>query len=149
MQEPLRNSGDEPAYDRDPASAADEEKIGRSTLEEPVLYSRAENERLNATAERIGNAVGAAVGTMRRGLHIVPRRVDQAKERLGEAGGDLSADIRAAASDLKETARHRLFETRLKTRRYANENPFHVLGAAALSGFALGVGLRIWRWKRG
>lgn len=108
----------------------------------------ARSERLSATAERIGSAVGSAVGTMRRGLHVMPRRMDAAKERLTETKEDLRQDISAAASDFRDTARQRIFEARVKTRHYVNEKPFHVVGGAALTGFALGVALRIWRWKR-
>ena len=148
MAEPLKSSGDIPTYDTYPAPAPDEQLIGRSTLDQAAAYARPENGRLNATAERIGSAVGSAVGTMRRGLHVVPRRVDEARERLGEAGGDLRDDIRAAAGELKENAQHRLFEARLRARRYANEKPLHVVGAAAFAGLALGAALRIWRRNR-
>lgn len=150
MQEPLRRTGDIPEFDSYPAPAPWEREpelvIGRSPLDHELLPAR--SERLSTTAERIGNAVGIAVGTMRRGLHVIPRRVGEAKERMSETGGDLREDARAAALDLKETAQQRIFEARLRTHRYMNENPFHVVAAAAGAGFAIGVALRIWRWKR-
>jgi ElaB/YqjD/DUF883 family membrane-anchored ribosome-binding protein len=146
MQEPLRRTGDIPEFDSYPAPAAGEPVIGRTPLERELPPAR--SARMNATAARIGNAVGSAVGTMRRGLHVMPRRVDEAKERLSETGEDLRHDIRAAATDLKDTARQRIFEARLRARRFVDEKPIHVVGAAALAGFALGVGLRIWRWSR-
>jgi ElaB/YqjD/DUF883 family membrane-anchored ribosome-binding protein len=74
--------------------------------------------------------------------------MDEAKERLSETGGDLRDDMRAAASDLKETAQQRMFEARLRARRYINENPLQVVGGAAVAGLALGMALRIWRWSR-
>ena len=147
MQEPLRKTGDIPEFDSYPAPALEEPVIGSTRLDHELPSAR--SERLNATAERIGSMVGSAVGTMRRGLHVMPRRMDEAKERLSETGEDLRQDIRAAATDVRDTARQRIFEARLKTRHYVNENPFQVVGAAALAGFAVGVALRIWRWKRG
>jgi ElaB/YqjD/DUF883 family membrane-anchored ribosome-binding protein len=147
MQEPLRRTGDIPPYDDYPAPSQEEPIPGRSALRQATPYAQPES-TLNSTAERIGNAVGSAVGTVRRRLQVVPRRMDEAKERLSETGGDVRDDLRAAAKDLKETAQHRLFEARVRARRYANEKPFHVVGAAAIAGFAIGVGLRIWRWKR-
>jgi ElaB/YqjD/DUF883 family membrane-anchored ribosome-binding protein len=147
MQEPLRRTGDIPEFDSYPAPVPGEEPvIGRFPLDHELPPAR--SGRLNATAERIGSAVGSAVGTMRRGLHVMPRRVGEARERLSETGGDLREDALAAAIDLKETAQQRIFEARLRTRRYMNENPFQVVAAAAGAGFAIGVALRIWRWKR-
>lgn len=146
MQEPLRKTGDLPEFDTYPAPAPEEPIVGTTPLDHELPPVR--SERLSATAERIGSAVGSAVGTMRRGLHVMPRRVDEAKERLSETGEDLREDIRAAATDLKDTTRQRIFEARLRTRRYVNENPLQVVGGAALAGFAVGVALRIWRWKR-
>lgn len=146
MQEPLRKTGDVPEFDSYPAPAPEEPAVGRVPLDGELPPAR--SERLNATAERIGSAVGNAIGTMRRGLHVMPHRMDDAKERLTETGEDLRQDIRAAASDFKDTARQRIFEARLKTRQYVNEKPFQVVGAAALAGFAVGAALRIWRWKR-
>jgi ElaB/YqjD/DUF883 family membrane-anchored ribosome-binding protein len=35
----------------------------------------------------------------------------------------------------------------VQARHFANEKPFHVVGAAAILGLAVGVGLRIWRWR--
>jgi len=145
MAEPLRTTGDVPRYDTYPAPAAAEP--------EPLLpagHVAGELEsgsNLNAKAERIGNAVGSAVGAVRRRLQVVPRRIDQAKERLTETGGDVREDVRAAAAELRDTAQARLSNARFQVRRYANENPMHVIGGAALLGFAIGVGLRIWRWR--
>jgi ElaB/YqjD/DUF883 family membrane-anchored ribosome-binding protein len=147
MSEPLRRSGDIPTYDSYPAPAPDEPAITKSALRQAAPYAQPKSS-LNATAQRIGSAVGSAVSTMRRGLHVVPRRMDEAKERLSETGGDLRDDMRAAASDLKETAQQRMFEARLRARRYINENPLQVVGGAAVAGLALGMALRIWRWSR-
>ena len=147
MQEPLRSTGEVPTYDTYPAPAQDEPPLARSPLDQAGPYPRP-GSNLNRTALRIGNAVGNAVGTVRRRLQLVPRRMDQAKERLTETGGDLRDDIRAAATDMRDTAQHRIYEARLKARQFANEKPLHVVGAAAVAGFAIGVGLRIWRWRR-
>jgi ElaB/YqjD/DUF883 family membrane-anchored ribosome-binding protein len=147
MPETLRRTGEIPTFDNYLEPAQEEPILGRSALPQAAPYAQPES-TLNSTAERIGSAVGSAVGTVRRRLQVVPRRMDEAKGRLRETGGDVRDDIRAAAKDLKETAQHRLFEARVRARRYANEKPFQVVGAAAIAGFAIGVGLRIWRWKR-
>jgi ElaB/YqjD/DUF883 family membrane-anchored ribosome-binding protein len=145
MAEPLRTTGDVPRYDTYPAPAPAEPEAML-----PASHVAGELESansLNARAERIGNAVGSAVGAVRRRLQVVPRRIDQAKERLSETGGDVRDDVRAAAAELRDTAQASLNNARFQVRRYANEKPMHVIGAAAIVGFAIGVGLRIWRWR--
>ncbi|MCI0352717.1 MAG: hypothetical protein L0Z53_25125 [Acidobacteriales bacterium] len=146
MQEPLKKTGDIPTNDSYPAPSPAEQDLGASV---PASAASGRRERnLKASAEQIGSVVGSAVGAVRRQLQVIPRRLDEAKERLTESGGDLRDDMRAAANEWKESARQKIYETRLKTRHYVNENPLQVVGAAALAGFALGVGLRIWRWRR-
>lgn len=146
MQEPLRKTGDIPTYDSYPAPAPGEENLDAPI---PAVAEPERRERsLRASAEQLGSVVGSAVGTVRRRLQLLPRRLDETKERLTETGSDLRDDVRAAAYEWKESTRQTIFEARLKTRRYLNENPLQVVGAAALAGFALGVGLRIWRWRR-
>lgn len=145
MPEPLRSTGDIPRYDTYPAPTPGE-PLSSLPPDEPIPeLERGSN--LNAAAERIGSAVGGAVGAVRRRLQVVPRRIDEAKERLSETGGDVRADVRAAAAEWKETAHRRLTDARFQVRRYANEKPIQVIGAAALLGFGIGIGLRIWRWR--
>jgi len=142
MPEPLRKTGDIPRYDTYPApSPAEPEEQLR-----PGYAAELEaGNNLNTRAERIGNAVGSAVGAVRQRLQVVPRRIDQAKERLSETGEDVRADVRAAATELKENAQRRLSDARSHARRFATEKPIHVIGTAALLGFGIGAGLRFWR----
>ena len=149
MPDPLRNTGDVPTFDNYPAPAPGEQELSTSASGGPIgddshkPYGAGSN--LNATAERIGSTVGNAVGAVRRRLRVVPRRMDEAKDRLSEAGGDMREDVRAAAIEWRETAERRLSQARDQARRYANEKPFQVLAGAAVLGFVIGAGLRIWR----
>jgi ElaB/YqjD/DUF883 family membrane-anchored ribosome-binding protein len=149
MPDPLRKTGDIPTYDSYPAPSVQEPGVGKALYDQPLEdIGRPESQtarKLNATAERVGNAIGNAVGAVRRRLEVVPRRIDEAKERLSEAGGDMREDVRAAAAEWKQTAQRRLTDARIQARSYAYEKPFHVVGAAAALGLAVGVGLRIWR----
>lgn len=145
MPEPLRSTGDTPRYDTYPSPAPGEPEAMLPSSH--VAGELESGSNLNARAERIGNALGSAVGAVRRRLQVVPRRIDEAKERLTETGGDVRDDVRAAATEWKETAQRRLADARYQVRRYTNEKPIHVIGAAAMLGFAIGVGLRIWRWR--
>jgi len=151
MPDPLRNTGDVPTFDNYPAPAPEEQEFSASKLGEPIGEDSRQpygtDSNLNATAERIGSTVGNAVGAVRRRLQVVPGRIDEAKERLSEAGGDMREDVRAAAIEWKETAERRLSQARDQARRYANEKPFQVLAGAAVLGFVIGAGLRIWRSK--
>lgn len=146
MPEPLKSTGDIPTYDSYPAPSLDEPSLGSPRMAEPAARLGTRN-NLNAAAERFGSTVGGAVGAVRRRLQVMPRRVDEAKERFTETGAEVRDDVRAAAVEWKESAQRRLYEARVKARRYVNEQPFQVLGAAVFAGFALGVGLRLWRWR--
>ena len=149
MPDPLRNTGDVPTFDDYPAPAPGEQELSASDSRSPIgedsreIYGAYRN--LNTAAERIGSTVGNAVGAVRRRLQVVPKRIDEAKDRLSEAGGDMREDVRAAAIEWRETAEHRLSQVRDQARRYANEKPFQVLAGAAVLGFVIGAGLRIWR----
>ena len=149
MPDPLRNTVDVPTFDNYPAAAPEEQDLSASALGGPVVEDSRQgygaNSNLNATAERIGSTVGNAVGAVRRRLQVVPGRIDEAKERLSEAGGDMREDVRAAAIEWREAAERRLSQARDQARRYANEKPFQVLAGAAVLGFVIGAGLRIWR----
>jgi len=148
MPDPLRNTGDVPTFDNYPAPAPGEQ-VSAAASGGPIGDDSREpygaGSNLNAAAERIGSTVGNAVGAVRRRLRVVPRRMDEAKDRLSEAGGDMREDVRAAAIEWRETAERRLSQARDQARRYANEKPFQVLAGAAVLGFVIGAGLRIWR----
>ena len=149
MPDPLRNTGDIPTFDNYPAPAPQEQQVSPLATDGPIgedsRQAYGADSNLDATAERIGSTVGNAVGAVRRRLQVVPKRIDEAKERLSEAGGDMREDVRAAAMEWRETAERRLSQVRDTARRYADEKPFQVLAGAAVLGFVIGAGLRIWR----
>ena len=69
------------------------------------------NARLNTAAEKLGGAMGSAVGSMRRGMRIVggrdrTRLSDMADPRGGIS--DLGNSARASVADLKESAGEKL-----------------------------------------
>jgi hypothetical protein len=72
------------------------------------------NPRLNAAAERVGGAMGSAVGSMRRGMRVVGGRDRRQTTRLGEMAdpkgrmADLADSASATVSDLKDTASEKL-----------------------------------------
>jgi ElaB/YqjD/DUF883 family membrane-anchored ribosome-binding protein len=74
------------------------------------------NPRLNAAAERVGGAVGSAVGSMRRGMRVVGGRDRATSTRLSEMAdpkgrmSDLADSASATVSDLKDTASEKLDE---------------------------------------
>lgn len=69
--------------------------------------------RLNAAAEKVGGAVGSAVGSMRRGMRVVGGR-DRSRTRLDDLAdpkgrtSDLADSAAATVSDLKNTASDKL-----------------------------------------
>jgi hypothetical protein len=72
------------------------------------------NPRLNAAAEKVGGAMGSAVGSMRRGMRVVGGRDRRQTTRLGEMAdpkgrmSDLADSASATVSDLKDTAGEKL-----------------------------------------
>jgi ElaB/YqjD/DUF883 family membrane-anchored ribosome-binding protein len=72
------------------------------------------NTRLNAAAEKVGGAMGSAVGSMRRGMRVVGGRDRRQATRLGEMAdpkgrmADLADSASATVSDLKDTAGEKL-----------------------------------------
>jgi ElaB/YqjD/DUF883 family membrane-anchored ribosome-binding protein len=67
------------------------------------------NPRLNAAAEKVGGAMGSAVGSMRRGMRIVGGR-ERGSGRLGDMAdpkgrmADLADSASATVSDLRDSA---------------------------------------------
>jgi ElaB/YqjD/DUF883 family membrane-anchored ribosome-binding protein len=155
MPEPRRTSSDVPEFDTYPAPITPERElpaIGRSSPSNPAL---------NATAQKIGSAVGSAVGSLRNvrsRVRVMPERgrsgVEDVRDRIGgmaeqlkERGQELTQNAREAAEEWKQSARDRLLETRRRARTYVRENPLQLIAGVALVAFAAGVGLRIWRWS--
>jgi ElaB/YqjD/DUF883 family membrane-anchored ribosome-binding protein len=70
------------------------------------------NPRLNAAAEKVGGAMGSAVGSMRRGMRVVGGR--DRRTRLGDMAdpkgrmSDLADSAGATVSDLKDSASEKL-----------------------------------------
>jgi ElaB/YqjD/DUF883 family membrane-anchored ribosome-binding protein len=155
MPEPRRTSSDVPEFDTYPAPVNAERELP------PIGQTTPSSKALNATAEKIGSAVGSAVGTLRSAssrVKIMPQRgrdsVGDMRERLGdmteqlkERSQELTQNAREAAEEWKQTARDRIMQARRRARAFTHENPLQALAVAAAIGFAIGVGLRIWRWS--
>ncbi len=96
---------------------------------------------LNQAAEKVGNVIGTAVERARE----LPRKVVEIRERLNIQRERTREDMAAAASDMKENARHRMLQVRARTRLWAQENPLQMIAVGAAGAFVLGFLLRIWR----
>ena len=176
------HSADVPSFDSYPAPEPVEAATSRESRDwsyEPVSdeFRGAPNQRLNQTAEQIGETMGRVVAMAR-----------AARQRIESARSDASAGLKQQVEAMSEQARERLDgwreiaseridglravaserldDLRDKTergiacgreqaavrvdqaRRYARANPEKVIGGALLAGLAVGIGLRIWNSSR-
>jgi hypothetical protein len=98
--------------------------------------------RLNHTAERVGSAVGNAIGAVRQ----LPEQLRQRFRVIrGGAAERAPAIRRRRAQGTVATAQQRLARAREIPREY----PIQVILGAMGAAFALGATLRIWRSRRG
>jgi ElaB/YqjD/DUF883 family membrane-anchored ribosome-binding protein len=157
MPIPRRSSGDIPRYGSYP-SPSPEELAGippGSQLPEHASISRVRrmsDTEMNATAERIGNAIGSAVDTVRnlpRRMQRVPQRIQAIRDRItGEVkhkSGEFAEDARESFEQFKSNAQMRVRQARERSARFANERPFAVIASVAAIAFIAGVSLRLWR----
>ena len=156
MPTPRRSSGDIPRYSSYP-SPSPEELAGippSSQLPEHASTGRRRmsDAELNATAERIGNAIGSAVDTVRnlpRRLRLVPQRIqsirDQITGQVKDRSGEFAEDARETLEQFKSNAQMRVRQARERSARFANERPFTIIAAVAAIGLMAGVSLRLWR----
>jgi ElaB/YqjD/DUF883 family membrane-anchored ribosome-binding protein len=101
-------------------------------------------ERLNKSAETIGNVVGAAVDRVR---HL-PQRFGDMKQRLTLIRGRARDQAAVSTTDLSRTAQEKARQVRTRAEFYANEYPVESILAIAGAAFVLGVLLRVWRSSR-
>jgi len=157
---PRARSADIPRYDTYPAPAPSEaSSTPQDWPYEPrtdLDRSQVGNERLNRTAENIGETLGRAVAVAR----SVPRRfgvirgggggniADDLKQRaaaLGEEARARVGDLRGQVEGRLAQARERALDARRQATQYAHDNPLQIIAGAAVAGLALGIGLRLWR----
>jgi ElaB/YqjD/DUF883 family membrane-anchored ribosome-binding protein len=100
---------------------------------------------MNGAAEKVGEAVGAAVNKARE----LPRHLNTLKSKLTLIKGKGGAQASEAAEEWKRTADAKVREARNRAQHYANEYPLQVIAGAAGVAFLLGLALRIWRGYRG
>lgn len=166
-------SADVPRYDTYPAPApAEAEGVPQDWPYEPKTdeFRTRENQRLNRTAEQIGETLGrvAALGHVARTrLQSVRGEAEQARvglqqkfEEMGDDARERLEDWREAAGERledlrnkairglecgRERAARRVNEARVRAQSYARENPLQVIAGALVAGIVLGIGLRAWR----
>lgn len=130
--------------------------------EEPIRFGeeRFVVEEITPTkSERLGNAVGEAVGSLhsrlRSGIRLVTGKSKDAQGRFGEKreqarlkAQDLSRDAKARMAELRKEAERRMREAKARTQQTVRERPLEsilvVAGAALVTGFIL----RVWRSNR-
>lgn len=130
---------------------------------------------LQSAAERVGGAVGSAVGSMRRGrLRVVSGRgtsagvglgdtAQNARERISDiadTAGEKFSDWKETAQDkvdmmrhragrtmssLARTTRHRVYDARIRARHLSSEYPVQTILGFGALAFIVGFTLRIWR----
>ena len=115
--------------------------FSKNTARYPDLAPERSNAALNTTAEKVGNAVGSAVDTVR---HL-PDRLQEMKERFTVIRGRAKDEAISKAEELKDEAKLKAVEARNRAQRLAHDYPLHTILGAAGIGFIIGVGLRIWR----
>lgn len=162
-------SADVPSYDTYPApTPAETEGMPQDWPYEPKTdeVRTRENQRLNQTAEQIGETLGrvAALGHVARTrLQSVRGEAVQARAGLQQKLEQLGGDARVRLEDWRDAAGERLEDLRDKTIRglecgreraarrmndarvYARQNPLQVIAGALVAGIVLGIGLRAWR----
>ena len=130
--------------------------------EEPIRFreERFVAEEITPTqSERLGNAVGGAVGNLhsrlRSGIRLIAGKSKGAQARFGEKGEqtrlkvrDLSRDTKARMEDLRKEVQRRLDEARDRTRRRVHERPLEAILAVAGAALVTGLILRVWRSNR-
>ncbi len=126
------------------------------------------NTRLKQAAAQTGHAAGRTVASVRE----IPRRmqeqltgdtetgkVEEIKNRLSDAADQARQSVAETYDKTKQQAAETYRQTqvraaelvdraRIHSRRIVDEYPLHIIAAAAMVGFALGVVLRIWRSSR-
>lgn len=162
MAEPLRN------YDRENESATVEplpralpEPTAADLREEPYVLGdeTTSTDETVSTTERVGNAVGDVIGSLksrvRSGLRVVSDRSRDAGDAIGdmtdsaqERARELSQQARIRADELRRTARRRFREARAAAGRATNEHPIETILAVGAVGLVVGFLLRIWRSSR-
>ena len=104
MPTPRRSSGDIPRYGSYP-SPSPEELAGippGSQLPERASTGRRRmsDAELNATAERIGNAIGSAVDTVRN----LPRRIQRVPQRIQSIRDQITGQVKDKSGELAISA---------------------------------------------
>jgi len=156
MPKPRRSSGDIPRYGSYPSPSPEElaDIPPGSQLPERASTGRRRmsDAELNATAERIGNAIGSAVDTVRnlpRRIQRVPQRIqsirDQITGQVKDKSGEFAEDARETLQQFKSDAQLRVRQARERSARFANERPFAIIAGVAAIGLIAGVSLRLWR----
>ena len=113
-----------------------------------------------STTERVGSAVGEALGTLssrvRSGLRVVAgksreasRQAENRIEGLTDSAEDkareLSRDAEIRFDEFRRTAYQRLRQARSAARHAVNERPLESIVAIGAVGLVIGFVLRIWR----
>jgi ElaB/YqjD/DUF883 family membrane-anchored ribosome-binding protein len=155
MPTPRRSSGDIPRYGSYPSPSPEELASippGSQLPERASTGRRMSESELNNTAERIGNAIGTAVDTVRnlpRRLQLVPQRIqsirDQLTGQVKDKSGEFAEDARETFEQFKSSAQLRVRQARERSARFASERPFAIIAAVAAVGLIAGVSLRLWR----
>ena len=155
MPKPRRSSGDIPRYGSYPSPSPEELAgipPGSQLPEHASTGRRMSDAELNATAERIGNAIGTAVDTVRnlpRQMQLVPQRIqsirDQITGQVKDKSGEFAEDARETLQQFKSDAQLRVRQARERSARFANERPFAIIAGVAAIGLIAGVSLRLWR----
>jgi ElaB/YqjD/DUF883 family membrane-anchored ribosome-binding protein len=151
MAEPLKSTPDFPNFDTYPGRAVGSEHLLPKQAspgaigEWPERSLPRSSQAMNGAAEKVGEAVGAAVSKARE----LPRHLNTLKSKLTLIKGKSGAQASETAEEWKRTADAKVSEARNRAQHYANEYPLQVIAAAAGVAFLLGLALRIWRGHRG
>lgn len=109
-----------------------------------------------STTERVGTAVGEALGTLssrvRSGLRVVKGKSREAEDKIEDItdsaevrARELSGDAEIRVDEFGRTAYRRMRQARVVARRAMYERPIESIVAIGGIGIVLGFVLRIWR----
>lgn len=156
MAEPLRN------YDQKNESATVEplpHALPEPTEAELREGSYVVGSESPSTTERVGNAVGEAIGNLKSrvqsGIRVVSDRsrdagatISEMTDTAQEKAREISQEARIRADQLRRAANLRLREARGAARKAANEHPIETILAIGGMAVVIGLLLRIWRSSR-
>jgi ElaB/YqjD/DUF883 family membrane-anchored ribosome-binding protein len=112
----------------------------------PVLVREPAMEK-ESGIEKTARALGSGLGRVVNRVRHLPERVQQIKQQW--ASKETWPGLEVQTAELAAQAKERGREIQGQAAAYSRQNPFVTLTLAAAGGLLAGLGLRLWRDRRG